>query len=134
MKKITAIASCLILCAVLLYGCDTKTDYRGWATWEFINESGHDLKVNGGSTELNFDLPKGGKHSFKLEYGTGKEIDENTFNSPYDAAITKITVDGEKEVTKTGITDRKNYKAVKVEDRHYKYTYTFTDEDFKEEE
>lgn len=115
-------------------GCNTKTDYRGWATWEFINESSHDLKIDGGDKDLNFELVKGGGHSFKFEYGTGKEIDENSFDSPYDATITKITVDGERETTETGITDRKNYKAEKVEDRHYKYTYTFTDEDFKETE
>lgn len=134
MKKITAIASSLILCMALLTGCITKTDYDGTATWKFINESSHSIKVETDEKELNFELPKGGGHSFSLYYGTGKDIDENTFNSPYDGVTAKITLGGEKEVTATGITDRKNYNIEKVGDRHYKYAYTFTDEDFRGEE
>mgnify|MGYP004574514223 CR=1 FL=1 len=133
-KKITALVSSVILCVGLMAGCTTRTDYHGWATWEFINESGHSLKVETDDKELNFELTKGGGHSFELYYGTGKEIDESTFDSPYQRVATKIILDGEKEVTQTGITDRKNYIAEKIESRHYKYTYTFTDEDFKEKE
>ncbi len=123
-----------MLCALLpflLIGCGkTLHDYGGTSTWEFKNESTHAIEVMG---YLGFRLAKDATHSFDFNVGTGKYVSEDSFRSPYDAERTKITLDGERVVTVPEIADIKNYTSEKITDRHYKFTYTFTDADFPEE-
>lgn len=133
MKKI----SCVIILAVsifMLFGCSTKTDYDALTTWEFKNASSYAIEVNGGIDErFNFSLAKDANHSFDITVGTGKEVTVASFISPYIPESTTLKLDGERIVTISNITDREHYIAERVAERHYKFTYTFTDADFPEE-
>lgn len=111
----------------------TREDYSALTTWEYINESSYPLKIEGGEDVLDFNLAKEAGHSFEIKYRTEKDISEATFTSPYDSAATKIIIAGERIVTASNITDRENYIAEKIAERHYKFTYIFTDADFAEE-
>lgn len=128
------VKSLYILCGLsvlALFGCSTKTDYDALATWKFKNASSYVLEINGSIEEkLNFSLAKGEDHSFEITIGTGKDVSENDFISPYTPESTTIKLDGERVITTSKITERKNYTAEKISDRHYQFTYTFTDADF----
>lgn len=120
--------------AVVVFGCSPiREDYSALTTWEYINESSYLLTIEGAEEILNYNLAKNSKHTFDVKYRTEKDVSENDFHSPYRPEFTKITLDGERVVTTSPITDKKNYTAKKVSDRHFQFTYTFTDADFPEE-
>lgn len=129
-----AIFATLVICLGCFSGCGKKiVDYRALATFEFKNESTHTIAVNGGADErFKFTLDKGAAHSYEMEFGTGETVTKESFISPYSNATT-VKIDGGREMKVQGITDLKNYSTQQIGDRHFKFTYTFTDADFPDE-
>lgn len=133
--RINTILILIVFAISTLSGCGQAiVDYHALTTWEYVNESSHFLRIDGGqNSSLDFILEAGERHSFDISFGTGKDISAEGFTAPYSEESTKIIVDGKSEMTAPPIIERESYVAEKVSARHFKFTYTFTDADFPEE-
>lgn len=110
-------------------GCKAEKDYVVKADWVYINNSSQSLKVTG--LEV-FDLDVAATKTLSYNIDGPETVAESNYVAPFKSGTTKIIVAG-REFTDTKITDREHYIAERVAERHYKFTYTFTDADFPEE-
>lgn len=137
----------LILTCLILFGC-TRTEWVQFGDWVYRNNSVHKLEIKGAITDFsmghlqNFILPPGESYDFEFVIDSGKHVDPDGIPCPFDTVpyhlperLLQITVDENKtiEIDKgTGIRNRDNYQVEKLGERHFRFTYTFTDEVVRE--
>jgi hypothetical protein len=112
----------------IVCSCGPKlVDYHVKSDWIYINESSHDIRVEGYE---NFDLAISDTYTINRSSTGPETVTEEAYQAPFRPRSTKVIVDGDRVYTWSKITDRKNYTAEKAGVRYCKFTYTFTDADF----
>ncbi len=133
MKKYILFLIAVASLCCLFAGCGSpEIDYVVKADWVYINDTEHTIEVKG---FYNFTLEPQGSYTIYQDGDGPEQTTEESYIAPFVFGISTIVIDGETEIPigDSGITDRKNYTSEKIADRHYKFTYTFTDADFPEE-
>ena len=136
----------LVLTCLILSGC-TRTEWAHRGDWIYQNNSAHTLEVKGARGDMstgkleNFILLPGTNHCFEFGLSGESQDDPLATICPFDARIIipdrvfQITVDGIRTVAledSTGVRNRDNYQVEKLGERHFRFTYTFTDEVVRE--
>ena len=135
----------LILTCLILSGC-TRTEWVQRGDWVYRNNSVHKLEIKGAIDDfttnspplIDFILTSNANYSFEYwidaggKYGVPEAIPSPFDTLPYlRNRLVQIIIDENKtiEIDKgTGIRNRDNYQVEKLGARHFRFTYTFTDE------
>lgn len=125
-----------LICANLFFQCKKHVDYLSMGTYVYFNDTDSLIEVRSGV----YDFAINSKQSYIIEQrGDGsKNVSENDYVPPMTSAGviyagTKCdTLNSGIKVGKgEGILNLENYKSEKIGERHYKFTYTFTEVDYK---
>ncbi len=119
----------LLIHIFLFCSCESKIDYIQYATWVYENHSSQTIDVQA-KVFNSFSLTPGKSYVYEVETAAGKYVTPESYSVPYYADGTTLIV-GEKELLlleNESILDISSYNTEKIEDRHYRFTYTFTDE------
>lgn len=139
------LGSLTIFCIALL-GCERMIN-REWVhtgDWIYLNDSSYTLELKGAVTKftssnpplINFTLRPGVSYCVQYLSDGEKSIPPEYLLNPFQPYLSgpdrevQIVINGAVTITieeGTGIRDRSNYEVEKLTDRHYRFTYTFTD-------
>jgi hypothetical protein len=115
--------------------CKKNVDYFVTGTFAYINNTDSLIEVKGGTYD--FKINPNESHSINQAGEGPKEVNEKSYVSPILSAVLIFnnskcdTLDSGLNLRNgVGITGIENYTSEKVGERHYKFTYTFTEEDY----
>lgn len=106
-------------------------EYPNTAEYVYLNSTPHKIKLWNGD----FELEENKSYTLKINGDGDENINEKSFVSPYNYAVILYdnilcdTVFYENN-NSDGITNIKNYTNEKLGERHYKFTYIFTNDDY----
>jgi len=127
-------------------GCNTeRTEWVHIGEWNYINNSTHTVEIIGGITDFtssnpsysDFTLQVNETHSLECRSNGESKIEAEAIPCPYEDVVQlknrviQVIIDKKDIVAldpKTSIRNRDNYVVLKLSPRHYRFTYTFTDE------
>lgn len=120
---------------LICFASCVKHEFVHDAEFYFINKTDHHISYNYGLDKYNLNPSE--TRVFREEQGSVRNIDKATFSTPFKVTTFDVTLtfDGTKclVVSPTGTfgpLNIKNYVAEKTGKRAYKFTYTFTEEDY----
>lgn len=123
------LGSLTLLIHIFLCSCEGNIDYIQYATWVYENQSLQTIDVQA-KVFNSFSLAPGKSYVYEVETAAGKYVTPESYSVPYYADGTTLIV-GEKEfllLENESILDISSYNIEKIEDCHYRFTYTFTNE------
>lgn len=115
--------------SLLLCSCEGNIDYIQYATWVYENQALQTIDVQA-KVFNSFSLAPGESYVYEVETAAGEYVTPESYSVPYYANGTTLIV-GEKEfllLENESILDISSYNIEKIKERHYRFTYTFTDE------
>ncbi len=132
MRCLTLGTSLFAIAIYAIFSCKEEKDYLVKGTFVYVNNTDSLIEIKNGP----YIFTVNSKDTYTIEQmGDGsKEVTEKSYVAPY--AGGQIIIYGKKMcdtllVSKEGIAGIENYKSEKIGDRNYKFTYTFTDIDYK---
>ena len=130
-----------LICGLLLFGCESsRSEWVVSADWIYINNSSHKLEVQGFtgfSTQIDgdFNLMQGETHVLEYKGEGEKDLDPKRLNTPFTyTEQCAIVVDGRTYniVENQSIRSQDNYIIEKLRSNHFRFIFTFTDENITE--
>lgn len=138
------LGSIVMLCC-LLSGCDTsRTEYVHHGEWVYRNESSHRIEIKGAIVSWSilktttFALSPNDIHCIDFWSDGENNVTPDAIGFPLEylpEVECSITINDSKTnqlVPNVGIRDRSNYQVEKLGTNHFRFTYTFADENIKE--
>ncbi|WP_412466720.1 hypothetical protein [Pedobacter sp. KLB.chiD] len=114
-----------------------SVDYVQYAQYEFINKTQYSIKViESRSPDISFKIDKGSTYSLLREQdGSDKIVTEQSYISPFFSSQVIIEFDNTRCLNMTSQSEKsvfnlENYSSIRMNSRKYKFTYTFTEQDY----
>jgi hypothetical protein len=120
-----------ILCLFMFMQCKKSVDYVVKGTYVYVNSTDSLIEVKGGES---FIISPKQTHTIVVDGEGGKDISAKSYEPPFGSAVIvygSSRCDTLRAYSKKGILGIDNYNNEKIADRNYKFTYTFTETDYK---
>ena len=112
--------------------CKKRVDYLAIGTYVYVNNTDSLIEVK--NAPYLFTIKPKESHTIEQSGDGSKDLTEKNYVAPFTGG--QVIIYGNKMcdtlfVSKEGISGIENYKSEKIAERHYKFTYNFTDTDYK---
>ena len=118
--------------AISITNCKKKKDYLSIGTYVYVNSTDSLIEVK--NAPYLFTIKPKESHTIEQTGDGSKELTEKSYVAPFTGG--QVILYGNKMCdtltsSKEGISGIENYTSERISERHYKFTYTFTQSDYK---